>query len=101
LKCISNVVSLSTPNIIANIRQVRVQYECAVRAMRKKLKLSSNGGELGSKKLKWGYGGVCDGVWRSLRLAGIWNQAVGIVLVRLASRREDVFTFNLLHKDIL
>jgi hypothetical protein len=44
--------------------------------MRKKLKLSSDGGDSGSKKCKLGYVGEYFGVWRS--------QAVGFVLVRLA-----------------
>jgi hypothetical protein len=43
-----------------------------------------NGGESGSKKYKRGYGGAYDGVWWSLRLVGVWSQAVGFVLVRLA-----------------
>jgi hypothetical protein len=52
--------------------------------MRKKLKLSSDGGDSGSKKCKRGFGGVCVWVWWSLRLEGVWSQAVGFVLVRLA-----------------
>jgi hypothetical protein len=52
--------------------------------LRKKLKLSSDGGDSGSKKYKRGYGGADDGVWQNLRLAGVWSQAVGFVLVRLA-----------------
>jgi hypothetical protein len=52
--------------------------------MRKKLKLSSDGGDSGSKKCKRGYDGAYGGIWRSLRLAGVWSQAVGFVLVRLA-----------------
>jgi hypothetical protein len=48
--------------------------------MREKLKLNSDDGDSGGKKCKRGYGGV----WRSLRLAGVWSQAVGFVLVRLA-----------------
>jgi hypothetical protein len=63
---------------------VTLDYECAVRAMRKKLKLSSDGSNFGSKKCKRSYGGVCGGVWRSMRLEGAWIQAVGFVLVRLA-----------------
>jgi hypothetical protein len=45
------------------------------------LKLSSDGGDSGSKKLKRGYGGV----WRSLGLAGVWSRGggVGFVLVHL------------------
>jgi hypothetical protein len=55
-------------------------YECAVRAKWKKLKLTSDGGDSGGKKCKWGYGRV----WWCVRLAGVWSQAVGFVLVRLA-----------------
>jgi hypothetical protein len=78
---INNSVSeiISIPNIIANVRHAWL-YECAFRAMREKLKLSSDGGDFGSKKYKQGYGGV----WRSMRLAGVWSQEVGFVLVRLA-----------------
>jgi hypothetical protein len=68
------------PNIMTNVRHVLL-YECAVPAMRKKMKLSSDGGDCGSKKCKLGYGGAYGGVWRSL--AGVWR-AVGFVLVRLA-----------------
>jgi hypothetical protein len=32
--------------------------------MRNKLKLSSDGGDFGSKKCKLGYGGACGGFWR-------------------------------------
>jgi hypothetical protein len=35
-----------------------------------KWKLSSSGGDCGSKKRKGGYGVACGGVWRSLRSAG-------------------------------
>jgi hypothetical protein len=48
-----------------------------------KLKSSTDGGDSGSKKCKLGCGGTYGGVWRSLRLAGIW-----------LSRREAVSTFN-------
>jgi hypothetical protein len=52
--------------------------------MRKKLKLISDGGDSGIKKYKQGYGDAYGGIWRSLRLAGVWSQAVGFVLVDLA-----------------
>jgi hypothetical protein len=52
--------------------------------MRNDLKLSSDGGDSGSKICKLGYGDAYGGVWRRLRLAGFWSQAVGFVLVRLA-----------------
>jgi hypothetical protein len=61
------------------------------------MKLSSDGGDSGSKECKRDFCG--------LRLAGVWSQGVGFVLVGLAriwlSRRKDVFTFNLLCKGIL
>jgi hypothetical protein len=46
-------------------------------------KLSSDSGDSGKRRCKRGYGGAYGGVWRSLRLAGVWSQAVGFVLVRL------------------
>jgi hypothetical protein len=52
--------------------------------MRKKLKLSSDGGDSANKESKRGYGGTYGRVWRSLRSAGVWSQAVGFVLARLA-----------------
>jgi hypothetical protein len=48
------------------------------------MKLSSDGGDSGSNKCKRGCVGAYGGVWLSLRLAGVWSQAVGFVLVRLA-----------------
>jgi hypothetical protein len=75
--CLLKVIyCLSTPNIIANIRHALL-YECADRAMRKKLKLSSDGGESGSKKYRRGCGGTYGGVWGSLRLAGLWSLESG------------------------
>jgi hypothetical protein len=53
--------------------------------MRKQLKLSSDGGDSGNKKFKRGYRDAFSGVWRSLRLAGVWSQAVGFVLVHCRS----------------
>jgi hypothetical protein len=73
--------------------------------VRKKLKLSSDGGYRGSKKCKRGYGGACGGVWRSMRLAGVWSQAVGFVLCVWQdsgfSRHENFFTFHLLYTEML
>jgi hypothetical protein len=93
------LLKLSTNNIIANIRHAWL-YECAVCAMRKKLKLSSEDGDSGRKKSKEamvapmvGSGGVC--VWREsgVRRSGlcwcVWQES-GF------SRREDVFTFKFL-----
>jgi hypothetical protein len=66
--------------------------------MWKKLKLSYDGGNYGSKKCKWGYGGV----WQSLCSLGVWSWVVGFVLVHLTgicfSRHEDVFNLNYLIK---
>jgi hypothetical protein len=45
--------------------------------------------------------GAYGGVWRSLRLAGVWSlQSCGRFCVGASgfSRREDVFTFHLLYK---
>jgi hypothetical protein len=58
---------------------VTLDYGCAVREMWEKL--SSDGGESGSKKCKRGYGGAYGVIWRSLCLAGVWSQVVGFVLV--------------------
>jgi hypothetical protein len=55
--------SLSPPTIIANVRHAWL-YECAVRAMRKKLKLSYDGGKCGSNKCRRDNGGAYGGVWR-------------------------------------
>jgi hypothetical protein len=49
-----------------------------------KSKLSSDGPDVRSKKYKRGIGGAYGEVWQSLHLAGVWSQAVGFVLVRLA-----------------
>jgi len=43
------------------------------------IRLRSDDGDSGSKKCKRGYGGV----WRSLRVAGVWSQAVDTLLMRL------------------
>jgi hypothetical protein len=65
--------------------------------MRKKLRLSSDGGDSGSKKCKRGYFGAYGGVWRksgvrrSFYVGAVWQES-GF------SRHEDVFTFNLLFK---
>jgi hypothetical protein len=58
--------NLSTPNIIANVCHAWL-HEYAVRDMRKKLNLSYDGGDSGSKKCKRDRGGAYGGVWRSLR----------------------------------
>jgi hypothetical protein len=50
----------------------------------KKMNLSSDGGDCGSRKCERGCCGAYGEVWRCLRLAGAWSQAVGFVLLRLA-----------------
>jgi hypothetical protein len=52
--------------------------------MRNNLKLSSDGGDSGSKKFKRGYDGAYGAAWRSLLLARICSRAVGFMLMRLA-----------------
>jgi hypothetical protein len=74
---LSRILS-SAPNIVVNARRAW-QREYAVCAMRNKLKLSTDGGDSGSKKCKRGCGGSCGGVWLSLRLTGVWSYAVGFV----------------------
>jgi hypothetical protein len=53
-----------------------VTFDCTSARLvrcRNKLKLSSDGGDCGSKRWKRDYGGAYGGVWRSLRLAGVWS----------------------------
>jgi hypothetical protein len=57
--------------------------QSAYSAMQRNLILSSNGSDCGSRKCKRGYNVTCGGVCQSLRLTGVWSQAVGFVLVRL------------------
>jgi hypothetical protein len=75
---------------MANIRDASLED-----AMRKKLKLSSDGGDCDSKKRKRCYGGF----WRSLQSEGVWSEVVGLCWCVWQesgfSRREDVFKFNL------
>jgi hypothetical protein len=71
--------------------------------MRKKLKLSPDGGDSGSKKCKRRYGGAYGGVWRKLRLAGVRRSVSCWCLWQKSgfSRREDVFSFNLFHRHFI
>jgi hypothetical protein len=72
---------MSASGIIPSVRHARL-YECIFRAMRKKL--SFDDGNSGRKKCRRGCGGAYGGVWPSLRVTEVWNQAVGFVFVRLA-----------------
>jgi hypothetical protein len=66
------------------------------------LRLNSDGGDFGRRKCKRRYGDAYGTAWRRLRLARLWSQAVGFVLVRLEGiwlqSRADVFTLNLLYE---
>jgi hypothetical protein len=72
----SSLKGIFTLNIIAYVRHARL-YERAVRAMRKKLKLSSDVGDPGNKTCKRGYGGACGGVWRNIRCTRAWSLELG------------------------
>jgi hypothetical protein len=67
--------------------------------MPKNVKISYNGGDSGSEKCKLSYGGAYDGVWRSPPSTGVWNQAVGFVLVPLAVAMKNFITFDSLYKE--
>jgi hypothetical protein len=73
--------------------------------MRKKLKISSDGSDCGSKKFKGDYGGTYGAVWWNLRLSGFSSHAIGFFLVRLAriwlQSPYICFHINLLSKDFL
>jgi hypothetical protein len=77
---------------IINVRHARLD-ERAVRAMLRKLELSSDGGDSGGRKYKPGnggvYGGVCQesGVMRSVLCCCVWQESVAVNIF---------FTFNLL-----
>jgi hypothetical protein len=77
----------------SNPKYVNIRHswldEFAVSAMRKNLELISDGGDSGSKKFKRGYGGV----WRCLRLAGVWSRfCVGGFDRNLASVAVTMFS---------
>jgi hypothetical protein len=67
--------------------------------MRKKLKLISASGDSRSKKCRRGKGGVCDGFWWSVTLAGVWSEAVGADMfgINLASVAMLIF-LHLIYK---
>jgi hypothetical protein len=68
--------TVSTLRIRADVRHAWLD-ECALRAMWEKLKLIYDGGDSGNKKCKQGSVGAHCRVWRSLRLAGVWNLVTG------------------------
>jgi hypothetical protein len=58
--------------------------------MRKKLKLSSDSGDSGSKKCKRGYVGTSDGVWQSLETGsqycvGAFGRNLALVTMKIFS----------------
>jgi hypothetical protein len=70
--------------------------------MQKKLKLSSDGNDSGGKKCKRSYGGAYGGVclWQESGVG--WSVLCWCVWQESGfSRREDVFTFNLLKIKII
>jgi hypothetical protein len=68
--------------------------------MRKKLKLSPDGGDSGSNKCKRGYGSAYCGVWRESGVRrSILSVAFGKNLASLATKM--FFTFDLLNTEIL
>jgi hypothetical protein len=98
---------LSTPNITANARHALLD-EYIVRAMRKKLKLRSDGGDSGSKKCKRGRGGAYGGDLAESAFGGSLESGVRRWVLCWCvwqesgfSRREDVFTLNLVYKEML
>jgi hypothetical protein len=79
--------------VITNVRHAWLGVS-AVREMREKLKLRSDDGDSGTKQCKRSYRGAYSGVWRSLRLAGIWSLKSGRRFCVGVFRGEDVFTFT-------
>jgi hypothetical protein len=67
-------------NILVDVRHALL-YVCAVKATRKKFKVSSDGGDYDGIKRKRGYGGIYGKVWRSLRSVEVWSQENSFVLV--------------------
>jgi hypothetical protein len=65
-------------------------YECADSAVRKELKVSSDGGDIGIKKYNRGYDGACGGVWRSLLLVEVWRQAAGFCVGTFGKNSSSV-----------
>jgi hypothetical protein len=67
---------ISAPNKKANVRHAWLFVRFG-----NKFKISSEGGDYGSKKCNRGYGVAYGGIWRCLCLAGVWNKSFGSVLV--------------------
>jgi hypothetical protein len=64
---------------MANVRHAYPD-ESAVRTMRKKIKLSSDGVDPGRKKCRRGHSRDYEAVWRSLPSAGVCSHAVGFIV---------------------
>jgi hypothetical protein len=69
--------------------------------MRKKLKLGSDGGDCSSMEWKCRFVNAYGGIWCNVSLLEVWSPTVSSVLLRLAGNWLHVFTFNLLHEEIL
>jgi hypothetical protein len=60
--------------------------------VQKKLKMSSDVGDCGSKKYERGYGGAYGGVWQSLRLAEVaFGTNLTSVTVKMFSQEKVTF----------
>jgi hypothetical protein len=74
--------------------------ECAVRAMRKNVKSSSDGGDYGIKKYKRSYGGAYGGcvgicVWREYGVRrSVYVGAFGTNLASFAVKMFSLFTYE-------
>jgi hypothetical protein len=81
--------------VIASVRHAWLYY-CVVRAMRKILKSSSDGGDSGSSKCKRGYSGAL------VVSGGVWSQAVGFFVGafgrNLASVAAKMFSHLIYYK---
>jgi hypothetical protein len=62
-------------------------------------KLSFDGGDCGSNKWKWDYGGVCRLLWRSLRSVEVWSLDSGgrLCVVAFGRNLSPWRCFNILH----
>jgi hypothetical protein len=61
---------------MANVRHAWLD-KCAVRAMRKLIKLSFDSDESGRKKCKRDHGVAYSWDWWNLSFSGVWSRAVG------------------------
>jgi hypothetical protein len=94
------------PNIRANASHLTVLERTMFVRSGRKLKLSSDCGDSGSKKCKRSYAGSYYRVWQSLLFAGVKFGAKAVGLLWCVwqdsgfSYREDFYAFNLVYKEI-